>query len=182
MSKNKTFKAAIMSGILLASFAGASNQNQAFSSQRVELGPNDDLIYAVEGCKSGAALFVGMICPPVGVAIAASPSSESPDDLKKIQKALDKGADINHRDNGSWTALMHASYGGYTGIAEFLVRQGARKDLAVTTGSWKGYTAYTIAKHYLDRYERSIKDCKPDMVGYYRDYISTYSRLTNLLK
>nr|WP_297278143.1 ankyrin repeat domain-containing protein [uncultured Brachyspira sp.] len=39
---------------------------------------------------------------------------------------LDKGADINAKDNDCKTALMLASYNGYLEVAEFLKANGAK--------------------------------------------------------
>lgn len=186
MSKKKTIKTLAMSGIILASLVGASNQNIAFSTQPMQTEQNEDLIYAVKGYKQDAAVLVGIANPVAGALVAIYPSEEGKKDLKKIRRALNKGADINYRDIDSWTPLMHAAYGGYPNIVEYLLNKGADKSLIVTRecflSDWRGYTALMIAEHYLNRYQTSLNDCSPDLVDYYQKYVTKYSLITDMLK
>ena len=46
--------------------------------------------------------------------------------LEVVKYLLDKGADINAKDNDCKTALMLASYNGYLEVAEFLKANGAK--------------------------------------------------------
>jgi ankyrin repeat protein len=156
------------------------------TTARTELTRDDELRLAVTGYKSGAAVLVGMFNPLLGLMVAASPSSESPDDLKNIQSTVNAGANINHRDHGSWTPLMHAAYGGHPNIVQELLSKGANRSMAVTERSfpnWEGYTPLMIAKHYVERYQkaRNSPDCKPEMHAYYDDLIARYSQIVGLL-
>ena len=47
---------------------------------------------------------------------------------------LEKGADINKRDNEGCTCLMRASYGGYTDLVIYLIRKGADKTVTDNAG------------------------------------------------
>jgi len=146
---------------------------------------NDKLISSVVGCKGEVGLLVGMFHPLLGAAIAMSSSSESQDDIQRIRLALKKGADINYRDKDSWTALMHASYGGYPGIVQFLLDNGAQKNLTVTqrtVRNWIGYTALRISEYYLKSYQNSRAQCKPDMIEHYDALILRYQRVGEILQ
>jgi ankyrin repeat protein len=46
-------------------------------------------------------------------------------DLKQVQELLEKGADINSKDNSGWTALMWVSDNGNAEIAKVLLAGGA---------------------------------------------------------
>lgn len=154
--------------------------------ERVELTPNDELIFAIKGCKAGVVALTTMINPLFGLFAAGYESPESSKDLRKIQDALNKSADINFRDHSSWTPLMHAAYGGYPEIVTFLLSKGARKDLCVTQegffSNWKGYTAMKIAQYYVEDYQKRRSTCEPKMVGYYDDHIATYLKVVNRLR
>jgi len=67
--------------------------------------------------------------------------------LTDVQNALNNGADVNAKDDRGLTALMRASYGGYTNgsyaeIVKLLLAKGA--DINVKNS--KGKTALMIAK------------------------------------
>lgn len=152
------------------------------NNERKELTPDEELIYAIKGYKSGAALLIGMINPLIGTVVACAPSHESDDDLIKIRYALSRGANVNCRYIDTWTPLLYAAYEGYPGIAKFLLEKRADKTLTPTQGSWKGYTSLDVAEHYLKRYTANKKDCKPDMVDFYEEKIQRYSAVVRLLK
>ncbi len=46
-----------------------------------------------------------------------------------IRLLLERGADVNLGDNNGCTALMRAAYGGYAGLVEDLIANGADKEL-----------------------------------------------------
>jgi len=67
-------------------------------------------------------------------------------DFKKVKQLLEKGADVNARDEDGWTALIKASYNGYEGIAELLIEYGADVnaqnkygDTALIYACWNGH-------------------------------------------
>jgi len=44
-----------------------------------------------------------------------------------VKILLDKGADVNAKTGGSWTALREAAQSGHTDIVQLLKRAGARE-------------------------------------------------------
>lgn len=145
---------------------------------------DDSLISHVRGCQEGVAVLFGMMNPLLGAGIAMSSFPESSSDLVKLAEDLRNGADINHRDASSWTALMHAAYGGYPAIVQFLLANGAQKHLTVnkaTIRDWRGYTAAMIAEYYLAEYRDRIKTCQPEMRAHYEAKVSMYQQVANLL-
>lgn len=147
--------------------------------------PSESLIFHVKGHREGLALLLGFVNPFLGAAIACSSSSESASDLVALEQDLKNGADINYRDRSSWTALMHAAYHGYPAIVQFLLQNGARKQLTVLEAGlrdWRGYTARTIAEYYLKDYRELANTCQPDMRLHYTDCISRYQQVVDLLE
>ena len=155
-------------------------------AEEVKRTPNQELVLAVKGYKEGVVALTTILNPIAGLFAAAYEPQESSSDLKKIQDALNKGADINCRDHSSWTPLMHAAYGGYPEIVTFLLSKGARKDLCVTQdgffSNWKGYTAMKIAQYYVEDYQKSRSTCEPKMVEFYDEHIATYLKVVNRLR
>jgi ankyrin repeat protein len=64
--------------------------------------------------------------------------------IKGVKIALDKGADINYKDNIGWTALLHATFYGYKDIVELLLKNGA--DINIKNNG--GNTALIIASKF----------------------------------
>ena len=53
-------------------------------------------------------------------------------DINTVKNLLDKGADVNVKDNiGGWTALVHAAYKGHTKVVKLLIAKGADVDGAI---------------------------------------------------
>ena len=52
-------------------------------------------------------------------------TSAATGDLAGVQAELDKGVDVNARDNHKWTPLTHAAQFGHKEIAELLIANGA---------------------------------------------------------
>ena len=52
-----------------------------------------------------------------------------------IHYLINKGADLNKKDNNGCTCLMRASYGGYTDLVIFLLNKGADKDVVDNEGN-----------------------------------------------
>ena len=162
--------------------------------QRTERNPNDDLIWAVKGYKDGIALLVGFVMPltaPIAALATGCSTEESDKDLAKIRNALRRGADVNYRDEDSWTALQHAAYGGYPRIVELLLQNGADKNLKVTKRTlqdWRGYDALKIAQYYLDRSTRTLNSSRserplePGVAKLLNEEIERYTRIVNLLR
>lgn len=163
--------------IPLIAISGSINASTVNSS----LSLDDELICSVKGCKKGIIVLATLVNPVAGLLTAAYEPSESDRDIKKIKSALDRGANINYQDAYSWTPLMYAAYGGYPHIASYLISKGARKDIVDTKSSWRGYNAKGIAEYYLNRYQNSQINCKPDMVEFYKEKVEVYSTLKNLL-
>src|SRR4051812_22703409 len=62
-------------------------------------------------------------------------------DLAKVQKALEKGANINHRNSNAHAALAGAASAGHKDIVQYLLDRGAGLDV---TQGWG--TAYEHAR------------------------------------
>ena len=62
--------------------------------------------------------------------------------LRSVALLLDAGADIEHRDERSFTPLMAAAFGGYSEVVNHLLLHGANPD-AVGRG---GVTARSLAE------------------------------------
>ncbi|MBI4654475.1 MAG: ankyrin repeat domain-containing protein [Nitrospirae bacterium] len=91
--------------------------------------------------------------------------------ITRVRTSIDKGADINAKDNDGFTALMFASYSGHTDIVEVLLAKGADVNAesndgltALMSASSKGHTDIVevlLAKGAEDtyvRYEATLKD------------------------
>jgi uncharacterized protein len=60
-------------------------------------------------------------------------------DVASVRSLLSAGLDVNSRDAGGWTPLMHASFRGQRAIVKLLLSKGAKVNLADSSG----YTALT---------------------------------------
>ena len=77
-------------------------------------------------------------------------------DLAGVQAELNKGVDVNARDNHKWTPLTHAAQFGHKEIAELLIANGAdvnaKDDDSLTPLDWaikrrRTETADLLRKH-----------------------------------
>src|SRR5574337_844034 len=53
---------------------------------------------------------------------------------EKVKSLLAEGADVNTRDQDGWTALMHASWHGHSGISGMLLNKGADVNAKASDG------------------------------------------------
>jgi len=65
-------------------------------------------------------------------------------DLAKIRSLLDKGADVNARNEHGWTVLMFAAVSGNKEMAKLLL---SRKDVDVNAMAQDGWTALMLVAH-----------------------------------
>lgn len=177
------------------SFEGIRNRDPyAYSNQRVQerRDPNRELISAVEGrTKIVATGIIGIFNPLAGLLAYNTAPSETQRDIENIDQALRDGANINYQEpHNGYTALIHAGWGGYPNIARHLIQRGANPDVKED----KGFSAYTMAKHYLDRYRNSLRENetreltktftdinRAEMRKYYQEYIDRYQEVVNIL-
>ena len=61
-------------------------------------------------------------------------------DLAAIQAELDKGVDVNAKDNGGRTPLHYAATRGLKKIIELLIARGADVNTKIEVGDYKGQT------------------------------------------
>jgi len=61
-------------------------------------------------------------------------------DLAGVQAELDKGADVNAKDEGGWTALFHAYF--HAGLIELLIENGANPNVAFIDFLGRHYTVF----------------------------------------
>jgi len=65
------------------------------------------------------------------------------DHKKMVELLIDKGADVNARDEAGWTPLHYAAFNGHKDVAELLIAKGAD----VNAKNDYGETPLHIAKH-----------------------------------
>ncbi len=100
--------------------------------------------------KPGIAITLMGLTAVLAIFCSASQAGESQelveaarrDDLKQVQDLLDKGVDVNAKDNESMTALMAASEGGHEEVVKLLARNGA----ALNAKGPNGATAMEMAR------------------------------------
>jgi ankyrin repeat protein len=101
-------------------------------------------------------------------------------DIKRIGSILDKGADINARDRGGRTALMHAAHGyrpnirvpastDHPEVAEFLIKRGADANARTDTGF---VALFWAARYGHDRTLKVLIDHGADVNAKDRDGVS----------
>jgi len=61
--------------------------------------------------------------------------------LRGVNSAIEKGADVNATDRNDWTALIWASLNGHTEVVKSLVKAKARLNIQGKKGSTALYTA-----------------------------------------
>lgn len=75
----------------------------------------------------GAMIFLGAALPSVSCAADGDDLVEAAERgrLRQVVKLLERGTDVDYRDENGWTALMHASFSGETEVVRVLLDAGA---------------------------------------------------------
>ena len=90
------------------------------------------VIGAVDGLRCGARVGELPGAQELGPALAAAAGS---DDVTLVRALLERGAQVNERDEWGRTALHHAAMSRSSGCARFLIAAGAEVDATDTVGS-----------------------------------------------
>ncbi len=155
--------------------------------------PDERLIYAVKGVKSGLALLSCVFLNPLaGLFVSYYQPDENRSDLVRIDAALEDGANIDFQELYSgYTALIYAAYKGYPKIAAHLLAKGAN----IEVKEYEGYDALSMANYYVKEYtldyERNesrelsawfTAEMKQSHREYYQRFIDRYQEIVDLIE
>ena len=169
--------------ILLSAFIIVSTISLPHNASAMNPGYNEAseldsmLLQEIKGFQEGAGLLNNNFLNPLKGFIM---SKVRKPDIAKIDQILESGANINCRDNDSWTPLMLATYEGNVELVRHLLSKGADKRMTLTSLNWKDYTALHIAQYYANKYAASIKSNPDDAEIFIREH-ATYNQLIGLL-